>query len=293
MGPPETAARRLNFAQTFNPLGSMAGVVLGGTFILSGIEMTPEQTAALSPAARDAWIGAELGAVERTYLLIAAVTALWAVLVALVRFPVPHAAEAEGGAGHWSDYRAVLADGRVRAGVFAQFCYVGAQVGLWSYLIRYAQAEVPGMGEKDAAALLTLALGLFFVGRFAGTAAMGRVPPATLLALFAAVDVVLALVAGLVGGVVGLGALILASLFMSIMFPTIFALTVRGLGPRTKAASSLLVMAIIGGAVLTALMGWLSDASSTIRWAMLVPAAAFAVVLAYARMAGAERRARP
>jgi FHS family L-fucose permease-like MFS transporter len=135
--------------------------------------------------------------------------------------------------------------------VAAQFFYVGAQVGVWSYMIRYAQHEVPGMGEKAAAAYLSWSLVGFMAGRFIGTAAMSRVSPSLLMGLFAAINVGLTLVAALVGGKVGLYALASTSFFMSIMFPTIFAGSLKGLGPLTKTGSSFLVMSIIGGAVLT------------------------------------------
>jgi FHS family L-fucose permease-like MFS transporter len=120
-------------------------------------------------------------------------------------------------------------------------------------------------------------LTLFFAGRFIGTLLMSKVRPATLLALFAAVDVALCLTAAFAGSSVGLFALMATSFFMSIQFPTIFTMSLRGLGAHTKSGSSFLVMAIVGGALIPPLMGLISDASS-INLAMLVPAVCFAVV---------------
>jgi FHS family L-fucose permease-like MFS transporter len=162
-----------------------------------------------------------------------------------------------------------------------QFFYVGAQVGLWSYTIRYAQANLPGIGERSASDYLFVSLVLFGIGRFVGAWLMGRIAPPMLLAVFAVISLLLATVAGLVGGTVGLWALVATSFFMSIQFPTIFALGMAGLGPLARAGASLIVMAIIGGAVLTAAMGALSDAAG-INVAMLVPAAAFVAVLLFA-----------
>jgi FHS family L-fucose permease-like MFS transporter len=136
---------------------------------------------------------------------------------------------------------------------------------------------VPGMGEKAAAGYLTASLVAFMVGRFVGTAMMNRVAPSRLMAYFAFSNVLLTLAAVFVGGHVGLYALAATSLFMSIMFPTIFANSIRELGPLTKTASSFLVMSIIGGAVLTAVMGALSDASA-ISVAILVPTVCFIVI---------------
>jgi len=277
MGPPESADQRLNFAQTFNPLGTILGVFLGKELILSDHALTAEQIRAMEPAAQSAWRAAELSAVKLPYLGIAAVVLLWALLVAVAKFPplarrVPEdAAEGSGG------FRGLLAFPRYWLGVLAQFAYVGAQVGVWSFVIRYTQFNAPGTAEKVAADNLLITLTLFFAGRFLGTLLMSRVRPALLLAAFATVDVALCALAAVAGGDLGLYALIATSFFMSIQFPTIFTMSLRGLGPHTKSGSSFLVMAIVGGAVIPPLMGLLSDASN-INVAMLIPAACFAVV---------------
>jgi MFS transporter, FHS family, L-fucose permease len=290
LGPEQTAARRLNLAQAFNPLGSIAGVALGSQFILSGVSVSPAQQAAMSPAALAAWRASEAGAVQLPYLLIALVVLGWAVLIRVVRFPaVATEREVDEGVGAFDDFRALLRAQRLMFGVVAQFFYVGAQVGIWSYLIRYAQVALPGTNEHHAAGWLTLSLALFMAGRFAGAALMGRIAALPLLAGFAGISALLCAVAALVGGAAGVAALVATSFFMSIMYPTIFAESVAGLGARTKSAAALLVMAIIGGAVLTALMGYVSDASGSILWAMLVPAGCFVVILLFALQA----RARP
>ncbi|MEC3909288.1 L-fucose:H+ symporter permease [Sphingobium sp. CR2-8] len=274
MGPADRSAQRLNLAQAFNPLGSITGVALGATLILSD---APERGAA----------GA--AAVLLPYLGIAIVVLAWAAALAFTRFP-PMATQAERGQGAaLAGYGALLRRPRYVAGVVAQFFYVGAQVGIWSYLIRYAQHAVPGIGAQNAAWLLTLSLALFMIGRFAGAALLARFDGARLMALFAGFNIALSLVA-VAGGVAGLAALVATSFFMSIMYPTIFALSLRDLGPLTKAGASMIVMAIIGGAILTMAMGLLSDLVGTIRAAMLVPAFCFIVVALYAR-AAAQREA--
>ncbi|MBO9623838.1 MAG: L-fucose:H+ symporter permease [Sphingomonas sp.] len=269
LGPPETAERRLNLAQAFNPLGSITGVFIGRELIL---------TQAGSPAA-------EAASVQLPYLLIALVVLGWAALIAVTRFPAIATERASDEVGSFAQFRMLFGRRAYLLGVVAQFFYVGAQVGVWSYLIRYMGAAVPGTDERTAAGYLILSLAVFMAGRFIGTALMGKVRPALLLGLFAAVNVVLCLIAALVGGWIGTGALVATSFFMSIMFPTIFALSLRDMGDLAKPASSLLVMAIIGGAVLTALMGLVSDKSGSILLAMLVPAGCFVAVLAFARTA--------
>lgn len=280
LGDPDKAERRLNLAQAFNPLGAITAVVVGGQFILSGVEPTKAEFAAMSPAQLSAFQAAEAKSTQLPYLIIAAVVLLWVVLVAVTKFPPQASRPTEDDRRQEQVDRPILGlfrRPRFLFGVLAQFFYVGAQVGVWSYMIRYGQDQVPGMGEKTAAAYLSWSLVGFMAGRFAGTALMGRVDPSRLMAGFAAANVVLTLVAVLVGGHTGLLALAATSFFMSIMFPTIFASSLKGLGALTKTGSSFLVMAIIGGAVLTAVMGAISDASA-IRFAVLVPCFCFAVV---------------
>lgn len=267
LGAPETAERRLNLAQAFNPLGSMTGVALGATFILS------------DPGSS---VAAQAAAVRMPYLGIAVVVIVWASLIRATRFPAVALRDAEVAVP--GAFRALLGKRRYLAGVAAQFFYVGAQVGVWSFLIRYAAVAMPALGTRRAAWLLTGSLGLFMAGRFGGSVLMTRVSGARLMLAFALIDAALCLVAVAAGGGIGVGALVLSSAFMSIMYPTIFVLTLRGLGPLTKPGASLIVMAIIGGAVLTALMGLLSDWAGTIRAAMLVPAGCFGVVALFARM---------
>ena len=292
LGAPEGAARRLNLAQAFNPLGAITGVLVGRHFILSGVEHTPEQLAAMEPAARTAYLAAESAAVQLPYLVIGLVVSVWALLVLLARFPRTTADDgpvATRSAG--ATLRLLAGNGRFAFSVVAQFFYVGAQVAVWSFLIRYAQDSIPGMPEKTAADYLTASLVLFMLGRFAGTALLRRVAPSPLLAVFAAANVLLAGVAIALPGTVGLYALVGLSFFMSVMFPTIFALGLDGLDhDARKFGSSLLVMSIIGGAVLAAATGLASDVAG-IHNAMAVPLLCFAVILAFALRARGQWRA--
>jgi len=286
LGPTEGAARRLNLAQAFNPLGSITGVLIGQHFILSGVEHTPQELAAMTPAARAGFFAAESAAVQTPYLIIGAVVVLWALLIAMTRFPATRdTGDAAGKGGGKADFGALLRNRRFVFAVVAQFFYVGAQVGIWSYLIRYLQDAVPGTPEKTAASFLTVSLVLFMAGRFIGTALLRFVAPAVLLGAFALLNLLLCGVAIALPGWTGLYALVASSAFMSVMFPTIFALGLEGLNDDArKLGSSLIVMAIIGGAALTALMGAVSDHAG-IHWAMAVPALCFAVILAFAAYA--------
>jgi len=297
LGDPRSATRRLNFAQAANPLGAIAGILVGRNFILSGMEHDERTLAAMSEAAREAFYRTEIQAVVMPYLAIAAVVLMFALAAILVPFPRgtidAHGGSVDDDDGEHVPFTAVFRRPRLMAAVAAQFFYVGAQVGLWSYTIRYAQANA-GFGERAGADALFVSLVLFAGGRFVGTALMSRVSPVNLLIIFSVISAALSAYAGIVGGLGGLYALVAASLFMSIQFPTIFALGVEGLGPLRKAGSSLIVMAIIGGAALTAAMGLVSDISSITR-ATLVPAACFVVVCLFAIYArrATDRTARP
>lgn len=278
LGDPATAARRLNWAQAANPLGAITGILIGRFFILSGIEHDERTLAMMDASARTAFYRTEVQAVAGPYVWIAVIVLAFAVAAAFVAFP-KGAAEAENvpTRGRFID---VFRHPRLIGAVVAQFFYVGAQVGLWSYTIRYAQANA-GFSERAGADALFVSLVLFATGRFVGTGLMARLAPVRLLAAFATMSLVLATIAGTVGGTLGLYSLVAASFFMSIQFPTIFAIGMEGLGPLRRAGSSLIVMAIIGGAGLTALMGFVSDRAS-ITHAMLIPALSFIVVMVFA-----------
>ena len=287
LGPRESSAQRLNLAQAFNPLGSITGVLIGQQFILSGIEHTPDQISAMTAAERATFYATESAAVQVPYLVIGTIVAVWAILFFISRFPKTRDAEEAGdhggGFAHLAD---LLRDRYFMLSVAAQFFFVGAQIGIWSYLIRYTQVTVPGTPEKVAANYLMASLVLFMLGRFTGAALMRFVAPARLLATYASINIVLCAVAVGLPGSVGLYALVAASFFMSIMFPTIFALGLDGLNDeKRKLGSSLLVMSIIGGAIITAVMGATSDAFH-IYWAMAAPLLCFAIVLKFALRSG-------
>jgi FHS family L-fucose permease-like MFS transporter len=281
LGSPDRAAWRLNLAQSFNPLGSIAGILIGQRYILSGIEHTPGDLAAMSVAAKHAYYTAESAAVRTPYLVIGSIVVVWAIMIAFARFPTTESVAKSVPAGG-SLVRSLVRNQNLMLAVAAQFFYVGAQIGMWSYLIRYTQAKVPGFPEKAAANFLTISLTLFMLGRFAGTGLMRYIQPARLLAVYATILIGLLGSAIVVRGIAGVYALVIAPFFMSVMFPTIFALGLRGLDDDgRKLASSFLVMAIVGGAVVTAAMGAVSDQIG-IQRAMAVPMLCFAVVLGFA-----------
>lgn len=277
MGDPASAAQRLNFAQAFNPLGSIAGVLIGTIFIFSGIELKPAQIAVMKTAGTYApYLRHETMRVVTPYLVIAGITFFWAILIAVTKFP-KIASEHEGAGGDHGSYAQLLRQPRFLLAVLAQFMYVGAQVGTWSYFIQYVQ-ESTHQPEKIAGFFLTGTLAAFGVGRFSSAAIMRVVRPDLLMAIYALANMALLAVGILWPGWVGLWAIFLTSFFMSVMYPTIFALGIEGLGPNTKIGGALIVMAIIGGGVLTPVMGLISQHWHSVASAYVVPLGAYGVV---------------
>lgn len=279
LGDPATATRRLNLAQAFNPLGSVLGGLIGQQFILSHLYAADAaQRAAMGAARLRAIQGSELAAVMTPYVVTASIIVLLWLLIAGVPFPT--ASDARDLPGVRESAGRLLRLPRYTLGVVAQFFYVGAQVGVWSFTIRYAMVHL-GIDEHDAASFYVASIVLFATGRFVFTALMRRVAPVTLLFIAALAAAALTLVVVLVGRTPGAIALVAVSGFMSLMFPTIYGLALAGVGGDTKLGASGLIMAILGGAVLTALMGLVSDAWG-IDVAYLVPLFCFLVVAAYA-----------
>jgi len=280
LGDPETATMRLNLAQSFNPIGCITGILIGQNFILSGIEHSKEQLAQMSPAAVKAYYTAEVHAVQTPYLIIGIVIIAAALVILITKFPVVKDEEVHGTSTTKQTLKFIFAKRHFKQAVLAQFFYVGAQVCIWSFLIRYIQGTIPGTPEKTAANFLTISLVVFTAGRFIGTALMKKIKGHNLLWMYAAINLILISIALVFPGTIGLWALVGTSFFMSIMYPTIFSLGIRDLGEHTKLASSVLVMAIIGGALITPLMG-LASVHFGIGKAIVVPFLCFIFVAYY------------
>ena len=285
LGPTASSERRLNFSQAFNPLGSITAGLAGTLFIFSGVEMSSaEATARRAAGTYQAYLHGETLRVVPTYLVLGSLAFLFALIVLLTRFPGTEDVSREdaGPPRHVPLFQRhfVLA-------VLAQFLYVGAQVGTWSYFILYVRSST-GLGDKAAGYMLTGTLAAFAIGRFSSAWLMRHFHARKMLGVYAVANVALGLIGVTQPNWVGVCCILTTSFFMSIMFPTIFALGLKGMGDKTKTAGSLLVMAILGGAALTKLMGLLRDASG-LQAAYLVPVACFAAVALYAWFGGEHK----
>ncbi len=302
MGPEDTGTRRLNLAQSFNPIGSITGVVVSQVFILSSLNKAgADERAAMSPEQLATIQGAELNSVTTTYITIGALLlALWMIIYFA---KMPHTKDADGSIDFGPTVKRLLKNKNYTTGVIAQFFYVGAQIGIWSFTIRYAMQELSleeitlsagKTAEQVAANYYIASLILFVSCRFVFTFLMKFFKPGHLLTFASLLAIALTLVVVFIGGEIGVYALVGISGCMSLMFPTIFGLAVKGLGEDTKIAGSGLIMTIVGGAVITQLQGLVSTSvdkvSHTvsialpggINMAYLVPSVCFVIIAWYA-----------
>jgi FHS family L-fucose permease-like MFS transporter len=290
LGDAETSERRLNFSQAFNPLGAISGALIGTTFIFSGVELTPVQVAARKASgAYAAYLQQETMRVITPYLVLGCVVLVAAFLMVRTKFPSTEGQSQTVVSLEEGNFRNLLHYPHFLQAVVAQFFYVGAQVGTWSYFIQYVQDYVHA-SEKTAGLFLTGTLVAFGVGRFSATVLMKYVRPNRLMGLYSLVNVVLVAVGVLFPGWIGLWSIFLTSFFMSLMFPTIFALGLKELGPNTKLGGSLIVMAIIGGAVFTPLMGLVFEHTRSMADAMLIPLGCYLFIGYFAFFGSRVRR---
>ena len=280
LGNSESFEQRLNFSQAFNPIGSVVGVLLGTVFIFSGVEPDETKIAAMKMAGEyTGFLQQETMRVVKPYLALAVFAFIWAMLIIKVKFPKFEAENGElpGSKGHFKD---LLKYPHFWKGVLAQFFYVGAQVGTWSYFIPYVQ-DYTGQPEKIAGYFLTGTLVAFGLGRFSATWLMRFIQPNHLMGCYSVVNIVLVGIGILIPGWVGMWTIFFTSFFMSLMYPTIFATSIKGLGENTKIGGSILVMAIIGGSICTPLMGYIAEKTNSMAVAMMVPMVAYVYISYY------------
>lgn len=266
LGKAESSVQRLNFSQSFNGLALVVGPWLAGQFIFAGNEGAMESVELKQQAA---------DAVIIPYTLIAGAVLLVALLIFLVRMPEP----AKGSKLIFD--RSIFKHRHLVWAIVAQLFYVGAQVGIWGITINYIVDLIPGT-SKEIASKEYMAIGtfLFVAGRFLGTWLMTFIKDHKLLAYYGVAAIVLCLLGVFGGGKLAVYSILSINFFMSIMFPTIFALGVKDLGDQTKLGSSFIIMAIVGGAIVPPMMGLIADHIG-IQESFLLPALCFTTVVFY------------
>ncbi len=280
MGDDGNANQRLNFAQSFNPLGSISGVIISKFYILSQLDMSTVEDRALMDIEQLNHIQqAELTAVMGPYVAVGIILLLLCGVIYFIKMPA--ASNESTNIDFLPAVKRLVKNKSYVLGVVAQFFYVGAQICVWSFIIRYAMLEL-NIFEAEASTYYIYSLLIFVLFRFVNTSLMSFFRPANLLALSSLLAILSTFLVIAGSGYIGVIALICVSGFMSLMFPTIFGLASEGLGKDTKMGSSGLIMAIGGGAALPAVMGLLSDYSGSIHTAYWVPLLCFVVVLLFA-----------
>jgi MFS transporter, FHS family, L-fucose permease len=280
-GDPETSEQRLNFSQSFNPPGTIVGVLIGARFIFSGVEKTAPEIAEMRTAGTyQGYLHTEIMRVVPTYLAFGAVVLFCAFVLSRMKFP---AMQSEDGDDHGS-FTQLFQYPHLWFAVLANFCNVGAQISSWSSLIPYMK-QFTMVSERHAAYYLTGVLVALTLGRLVSTPMMKYVSPSKMLGVYGVANVLLMAVTMTQPGIVGAWAVVISGFFLSIMFPTIFALGLKGLGPNTKLAGSLLVMAIVGGAIFPPVLGFIAKTTGSLAKGYIVPLLGFIVVAAYGFMA--------
>ncbi len=287
MGEKENATRRLNLAQSFNPIGSLLGMWVAMNFIQSRMSpLSTEERALLDPAAFEALKAADLSVVVKPYAILGlAILAIFA-LIAVMSIPVKKQEEDGLSRNLWPSVRRLLGNRTYREGVVAQFFYVGAQITCWTFIIQYGTQVfmAEGIAEQEAEVmsqqLNIVAMALFCCSRFICTALMRHFRPSAMLAIFASVAIVLTLVVMFAGGRVGLYCLVAVSACMSLMFPTIYGIALRNTGSDTEIGSAGLIMAILGGSLLPPLQALIIDGGQ-LNMSFIVPMVCFVVVMIY------------
>lgn len=307
LGDKKDAEWRINFAQSFNGISIILGPIIGALFIFSKTEYTPALLATMSAEQIEAARVQEALSVQGPYLAVAGVVLLVALLFGLTKMPEVGRAE-ELAEGRVSIFGLLQRYRHLALGVLAQFANVGAQATLWGYFVDFkmnlsaSEHFGPALGYAGAfsqlifhkpASELTLeqiagfhasfALVLFMLGRFIGTWLMARMEARKVLSWYSVASVVLVALAFSFGGLTAIICIMLTYFCQSIMFPTIFALATKNLPPaESKLASSLVIMAIVGGAVLPPIAGKLSQSALGMQAALLIPFVCFSYVTWYA-----------
>ena len=288
MGSQETATRRLNLAQSFNPMGSLLGMFVASQFILTNLESDKRDASGklifetLSVAEKATIRTHDLAVIRDPYVILGFVVIAMFILIALYKMPKR---EGEGHKVHpMISARRLFKNVRYREGVIAQLFYVGAQIMCWTFIIHYA--ENLGIPKSTAQNYNIVAMVFFLTSRFIATMLMKYMNPKLLLTLFAIGGMLTTTGVILIGGMPGLYLLIATSGFMSLMFPTIYGIALNGLGEDTTLGAAGLVMAIVGGALMPPLQGFLIDLGTVgplpaVNFSFILPFICFVVIAIY------------
>ncbi len=294
LGPPQGASSRLNLTQAFNSLGATIAPYFGSLVILSAAPLSMETLRGLSPQVRSAYQMHEAATVKVPYVGIAVALLLLATVIGFFKLPeiAPEEDLLAVKDSNATGLARLLQHRQLVFGVIAIFVYVGAEVSIGSFLVKYFhQPEIANMSDQSAGKLVTIYWGSMMVGRFIGAWLLQKVKPGQLLAIVASGALALVAISMLTTGHLAVGSILLVGLFNSIMFPTIFTLAIVGLGPLTGEGSGLLIMAIVGGAAIPVLQGMIADKVG-IHHAFVLPLICYLYIAYYGLIGSKVRHSR-
>ena len=278
LGDPDRASSRLSLASAVGSLGATLGPFIGSRFLLHAMEVPPSTVARFNPVQLNRYLDAEAQLVKTPYLSLGVFFLLIGLLLLFIKLP-----KMEESGQSVPRLRSVFKFRHTVLGAWGVFCYLGAEVGIVSFMIRYAKASgIIGLTEQSAALFITFYMALVLIGRLAGAYGLRSLNPSKMLAVCSMASMGLIGVSLLSTGYVSVYALSMVGLFTSVMYPILFTLSIRDLGVYTKTGSSLIIMSIVGGAVVPPLMGLLSD-SFGIKPAFMVPVLCYAYLVYYAK----------
>ena len=299
LGDEESATRRLNLAQSFNPIGSLAGMFVAMNFIQNRLNpMSTEERAALGDSEFEALRDADLSILIEPYMIIGAVILAILLLFAFTR--MPKEAPANDSLNFAQSIRRLASIRNYRNGVIAQFFYVGAQIMCWTFIIQYGTElfTSQGMEEKEAEVLSQgyniAAMVLFCCSRFVCTYLLRFINPGRLLAIFSVAACCFTAGAIALQNIYGLYSLVAVSACMSLMFPTIYGIALKGVGEEAKLGAAGLIMAILGGSVLPPVQAMIIDMGEVMGMpstniSFVLPLISFVVIFLYARSVRTEK----
>lgn len=288
MGSEETATRRLNLAQSFNPMGSLLGMFVASQFILTNLQSDKRDASGnlifetLSEAEKAVIRTHDLAVIRNPYVILGFVVIAMFILIAV--YKMPKRENADHTVHPMVSARRLFKNIRYREGVIAQLFYVGAQIMCWTFIIHYA--ENLGIPKSTAQNYNIVAMVIFLSSRFISTALMKFLNPRLMLTMFAIGGIVTTTGVILIGGMTGLYLLIATSAFMSLMFPTIYGIALKGLGEDSTLGAAGLVMAIVGGALMPPLQGIIIDFGTVgflpaVNFSFILPLTCFVVIAIY------------
>lgn len=285
LGPPQSSSARLVLSQAFNSVGTTIAPWLGGLLILGASVLTADQTAALAPEALAAYKTQQAAAVQMPYIVLTAMLAVLAVIVGFLKLPV--IGDVEGEQERAVSLWAPLKVPHLFKGMWAIFAYVGAEVAIGSFMVNYFMEKIPGMTEQSATTYVTYYWGGAMIGRFVGSYLLTLLRPGLLLGVMSSVNVLLTLGTTLTSGATSAMILVGCGLFNSIMFATIFTLAIKDVGVMTNRGSSWLIAAILGGAVIPQVQGFIADSTGGLTMSYLIPVVCY-IYIAYYGFSGSN-----